>query len=143
VTIFYRGPYALITHDAFVVRCPVPESYPVRELRSIQIAQSEPSESAARQGTVVTGAIILAGGAIPATVLAWQMTGSPNYVIAGFVIAAASATVGCLRPARQPFELQAIFRGRFVCLLRTTDERELGQVSRALLRAVERVGACR
>jgi hypothetical protein len=89
---------------------------------------------------VVTGAIILAGGAIPAAVLAWQMTGSANYVVAGLVLAAASATVGCLRPARQPFELQARFRGRVVCLLRTTDERELGQVSRALLRAMERTG---
>lgn len=144
MTVFYRGRYALVTHEVFEVRSPVPETFPIGELRSIRIVQADAKDSA-RQGAVGTGAIILGSGAIPATVLAWQMTGSANYVVAGFLVAAASVTIGCLRRPRnhEPFELQAMFRGRLVCLLRTTNEQELGQVSRALLRVVDRMGARR
>src|SRR5262249_55622913 len=39
--VYYIGPCALITHEVFHVRRPVRESFPIRDLKSIQIVPPE------------------------------------------------------------------------------------------------------
>jgi Family of unknown function (DUF6232) len=142
VTVFYRGRYALITHEVFEVRYPVSASFPLRELVAIQIVQEGPARATGALDKAGVGVTIVAALAIPATVVAWQLIGPPEFLVAGVVAAVLSAATsrGCWRTRQQPFELMATFRGKAVCLLRTTDQRELGQVSRGLLRAMERTG---
>jgi hypothetical protein len=43
------------------------------------------------------------------------------------------------RTRTRPQELRAIHKGQLVCLYRTTNRRTFGQVSRALLRALEQL----
>jgi hypothetical protein len=53
----------------------------------------------------------------------------------GLTVATASA-----RARRVPLEIRAFYRGRLVLLFSTTDRLVLGQVKRAILRAMDTIG---
>lgn len=139
VPLYYCGPCALITHDVYEVRRPVRESFPIRDLRSVQIVQHEKPPSTAGVALFRILNVLLAISAIVVSVIAWRQIDSSEVVVIALLVTTASSVVsaGCWRVPAQPFELVATFRGREICLLRTTDQRELGQVSRALVRAME------
>lgn len=138
MTVFYRGPCAQITHEVFEVRSPVCQSFPIRELTGIHIVGVKTKH---RAGTTAVKAVAIGLAAVIAGVAATkgQFFGASLSAMAALVVVLLStaASVGCWRTV-QPYELRAIYRGRLVCLLRTADQVVLGQVSRALLRAVER-----
>ncbi len=131
MTVFYRGPLAHITHEVFQARSPVRESFPIRELRAIHIVQSSPSGR--------PGSVWLTLGGLTIGVIAIALA-APSWPVIGLLVLTVSSviTVGCVKPTGTPLQLRATYRGRPVCLLQTTDRTMLGQVSRALIRAVER-----
>lgn len=137
--IFYRGPGANITHEVFQVLSPVSRSFAIRELRRIHIVQTQDDSPGTGARAVTASAVGLSAVALVVLVTAGQFAGPSMWTVLVMLAVGVSATVstGCWRTGPQPYELRAIYRGQRVCLLRTADERLLGQVSRALLRAVE------
>lgn len=131
MTVFYRGPLAHITHEVFQAQSPVRESFPIRELRAIHIVQSSRPHH--------PGSVWLTLGGMTIGVIAIALA-APSWPTIGLLVLAVSSviTVGCVKPAGTPLQLRATYRGRAVCLLQTNDRTMLGQVSRALIRAVER-----
>lgn len=138
MTVFYRGPCAQITHEVFETRSPVCQSFYIRELTGIHIVETRTRQ---RTGTTVVKALAIGLAAVVAAVAATrgQFFGASLSAMAALVVVLLStaASAGCWRP-EQPYELRAIYRGRSVCLLQTADRLVLGQVSRALRRALER-----
>lgn len=138
MTVFYRGPCAQITHEVFEVRTPVCQSFPIRDLTAVHIVEVKPKR---RIGTTLVKAVAIGLAAVIAAVAATrgQFFGASLSAMAALVVVLLStaAAAGCWRSG-EPYELRAVYRGRLVCLLRTGDRLVLGQVSRALLRALER-----
>ncbi|HCT75373.1 MAG TPA: hypothetical protein DGG94_08665 [Micromonosporaceae bacterium] len=140
MTIFYRGPRARITHEVFEVRSPSSVSFPVSELSSIYIVRQRPAQLTAGVVLAKAGTTVLAGAGIAVAAIAWRALDSYEVVVAVLLASTVTSVVsagGCWRTRENPYELRATFRGVSVCLLRTADERELCQVRRALLRALE------
>lgn len=137
--ILYRGPCAQITQEVFEVRSPACESFPIRELTLIHIVQHRSDPLRIGSTLAKIGSTALAAIAVTVAVIAWRTLESAEVVVVALLVTTVSSviSVGCWRTPDEPYELRATFRGRSVCLLRTTDERILGQVSRALLRALE------
>lgn len=139
MTIFYRGPGAHITHELFEVRSPHCQSFRIRDLKYVHVVQEE-AEPLGNPTLVKVGSSSLAGVATTVAIIGWGVFGEPRPAIAALVLIAISLAIsaGCWRTRERPYELRATYRGRLVCLLRTTDKHVLGQVCRALLRALER-----
>jgi hypothetical protein len=137
--IFYRGPGAHITHEVFQALGPISRSFAIRELRRIHIVQTQDDGDSALARLIKGGAVVLSAVAIVVALTTNGMDAAAMWTILGLLVVGVSATVsaGCWRPPPPPYELRATYRGQPVCLLRTPDEKLLGQVSRALLRALE------
>jgi hypothetical protein len=138
MTVFYHGPDARITHEVFETRRPTYQLFPIRELAAIHITRERQRSLA---GTPVgrAASLALVVTAIVAGAAAYWANGSTAVALTALLVTAISAaiTAGCWHSPRNPYELRAIYRGKAVCLLRTPDERKLGQVRRGLLRALE------
>lgn len=137
---FYRQPGILVTQDWFVV---AGRRFPVGELRRLRTARGPHHQLTIRSVTVT--AVVLAG--IGVTL---GMTTELNHLSAQTYLALTAvafvpfvvATLGHrLRP--RAFELWGEFRGMTMLLFSSDEERQYGQVTRALLRAQEaaRLGA--
>ena len=128
---YYRGPAVRITHKVFVSRSPVAVSYVISELRGVHVVVCE------RSARPTVSRTVLGSGAALAAITAMG-AGVRPIIALGFVFAAATLIgAGCV-PSRTPiFELRARYRESDVCLFRTSDAREFGQVSRAMMRALE------
>jgi hypothetical protein len=127
--VFYRGDTAIITDQMYESLFPVHQWYRISELQTVHIVQG--------RGDSLSPALI--GAAAPVAVLIWQVSGSAIVGALALTALGVSSGVsrGYLRGREHPHELRAMHRGRMVCLLRTTDTRTLGQVRRALVRAIE------
>jgi hypothetical protein len=134
MTVFYRGPRALITDQTFEVWCPQCCVFAIRELSHVWVVEALP----VRLTPVTVGSSGLAGSMAVVVSTGWSDV--PILMAVGMLIAAAVVAVGsCLRvhPGRQ--ELWAVYRGQVVSMFDSTDSREFGQVRRALARAIEYV----
>jgi len=141
VTVLYRGPHAHITQEVYEAFVPARESFPIRELRAVHIV--EPNRRAHVRSTWIRlGSLVIAAGAILVAALSWPVIESSQVVVVALLVTALSSatTAGCMRVPAPPLQLRATYRGRPVCLLQTNDRTALGQVSRALVRALERNG---
>jgi hypothetical protein len=140
LTLYYFGPCARITHDVFEMRGANHGLFPIRDLALIHIIRA-PRGQATRSRLALAGsaALILAATAVAAA--ASGLIASPVWAAVGILLCATSCAVvaGYWRNGEKPFELRATYRGRLVCLLKTSDKRMLGQVRRGLLRAVESI----
>jgi hypothetical protein len=138
MTVFYHGPCARITHEVFETRTPNYQIFPIRDLAGIHIVRdTDRSILATPLARAASTALVLA--AIIAGSLAFYEVGSPSIAITALLVTAVASGVaaGCWGSREEPYELRAIYRGRAVCLLRTPNERLLGQVRRGLRRAIE------
>lgn len=138
MTIFYRGPCVRITHEVIEVRCPIQQSFALRDLSHVRVA--ERSTEPAMLGMVRTGSTGVAGATAVAAGVGWPaFASSPALALATLGILAVSIAVSgaCWRVRRTQQELVAICDGRPVLLYRSPDARTFGQVTRALLRALE------
>jgi hypothetical protein len=131
--IYFRGPDALITHREFTCFRPQPQRFALRELHDPHIVIAEATGATPRvtyPATAAAAAVAAAG---------WPILGSAPVTLTGLAALAvlAGPIAGCLRGRRHSYEVHAFYRGRCVCLFRTTDPRLFGQIRRALVRALE------
>lgn len=107
--------------------------FPVDDLYHIERARG-PMSPATRAALLVALAELMV--VAPVAVVLGSLTG---WTIAALdVLAAAGAMLFCGRRWPASFQLWAEYQGRSTLLFSTVDEQEFGQVSRALLRAIER-----
>ncbi len=139
--VYYPGPCVRVTDRAFEVQSP-PQAYEIRDLRHVVAVQREtPIDTCA-----TTIRACLAGiTAIAATtaMIDWPRLDEVmivTAVVASVIVVSTMVVCGMPRPRRRMQELWAVYRGRPVCLFKTTDELVFGQVRRALLRAIEQNG---
>jgi hypothetical protein len=130
MTIYYRGPRALVTEDVLEVWVPQHHVFRIRELTAVYVVRCVAGRRPIHALPVVAVAVAVA---VP---IAESSAGLP--AVAVLVAAASLLTAACLRPPVQPYELHGIHRGREVRLFRSADARAFGQVRRALTRAMER-----
>jgi Family of unknown function (DUF6232) len=128
-TTFYNQRGVAVTDQWLVV---YGEPFLIAELHDIERARG-PMSSPAR-GALLVG---LAGLAVAASV-AFVFSTPAAWAIAALIAAAALA--GVMFSGRRwtaSFQMWADYRSRSTLLFETADEQEFGQVSRALIRAVE------
>lgn len=135
MTVFYRGPYARITDTALVTLRPAHREFAISELASMHIV-----EVGRQPGDRVTARLYAAGSAGAVILVAWPKIGAVPITVATLIaiVAVSLRTQGCLGSDGHRYELHGDYRGTRQVLFATTDLREFGQVSRALLRAIER-----
>jgi hypothetical protein len=138
MTVFYRGPYARITHRTFEVERPPRRVFVIRELRHVYVVET----GHCRPTSLIAGSSGLAGVAALMVAtngfdVAFPVMVLPLVVLLG--VAALGMTGACLRAPARSYELRATYRGEPVLLYATSDDREFGQVKRGLLRALEQV----
>ena len=131
-TPLYRQPGILVTSEAFVV---AGRRFPVRDLSNLRTARG-PHDRLTMRSVLVTGAVLgsvgvalgFSGAALSATTV--LLLGA-----AAFVPIALVSFGRRMRP--RAYELWGDYRGMTVLLFSSDEEREYGQVTRALLRAQE------
>jgi Family of unknown function (DUF6232) len=141
VTIYYWSHHARVTDDTFESTCLLGSVILIRDLSLVHIAR----RSVGRALLDSVPVRICSGWSVglPIFVEATnRLTTLPHwmpltcFVVAGLFLAFAIGFAALRRP---PVEIRAFHRGALICLFRTNDKLLLGQISRALLRVLERV----
>jgi hypothetical protein len=138
--VYYRGDYALITHEVIESWCPIHKSFPIRRLSGVGIermGQPVRAISAGSAGTAGAVAVILAlersaGG---------HALDSPLALLAVLAIFLASVVVAwaCWRARGLDQRLVGTYRAQEVIIYQDRDPQRFAQVARALNRALEQV----
>ena len=130
----YRQPGILVTNEAFVI---AGRRFPIRDLSNLRTARGPQDRLTMRSVLVAVGALAVVGLALGATG-DFTNRGPIVYLVlcaAAFVPIALVGIGRRLRP--RPWELWGDFRGMTVLLFSSDEERQYGQVTRAILRAQE------
>jgi hypothetical protein len=132
MTVFYRGPRALITHEAIEVPHLRWRRFAIKDLAAVHIVQHGPNVNATRRRAFGLAAL----GSIFVTV---PTIGQSSPIVAVAVIIGSLTYAGaCLRSASGAgWSLVAAHQGQTVLLFQSTSQREFDQVCRALLRALQ------
>jgi hypothetical protein len=130
MTILYRGPHGLVTHEVIATVHMRWSRVPVRDLKAIHIVRTRPDDSR----------LLLGLSALLIVLLTIPVVGWPAVVLSVVVLI---ATVVSLALARRrdrmiPWTLVADRSKVRTVLFMSTDQREFDQFCRALRRAVER-----
>ncbi|MBT8228053.1 MAG: hypothetical protein HKP61_19055 [Dactylosporangium sp.] len=130
--LYYRGPDAFITHEAFEVLTPYPQRFNVQDLRELRVVRHSLDRT-------VTASIHTATGALIIVALSWSLLNSVEaWLLAVLLVATPSAVGGaCMRIRPRAQELRAVYHNHDVLLYSSDDARVFGQVQRALVRARE------
>jgi hypothetical protein len=145
MTIFYRGPCVRITHKVFETLCPTYQAFALRDIFFVEVVERA-AEPASPVSTLRTGSSGVAGATAVVVALGWTQGWStfdrPVAALATISLLVVSVAVAgaCWRIRPVELELAAIYRDQPVSLYRTTDAQTFGQVSRALVRALENLG---
>ena len=132
MTVYYRGPEVVITHEVFHVLTPQPRAFLIRELRGVCVV-----EGWRRRWVAVPAWLGSALVAVLAVTLPISFVSAPVFVIVLVLAAASVVSVACLRDASGTYELRAVYGGREVTIFRSGDAQTFGQVKRALQRSIE------
>jgi hypothetical protein len=132
MTLYYRSADVLITDRSFTVRRPHPAHYAIAELALPRVVVGERHPAGRRAAFVALAAMIFAAAAWP-----WLTSVEGHLAILAMVLLPSAVSGACIRMVPRPQELWATYRYRHVCLFRTMDERQFGQVRRGLIRALE------
>ena len=132
MTLYYRSADVLITDRLFTVREPHPVRYSIAELAFPRVVVGERHPAGRRAAFVALAAMIFAAAAWP------RLTSfEAHLAILAMVLLPSVVSGACIRVIPRPHELWATYRYRHVCLFRTLDEQQFGQVRRGLIRALE------
>ncbi len=129
---FYRGPSALITHQAFEVWCPYRQRFAIAELYDVHVVRGGPDPLAVGTTRVAGVSALVAAACLP-----FLHTTTSWLVALAFVAVPGVFSGACWRLYRPEYELRATYRGYQVQLYRSRDLRMFGQVKRGLIRALE------
>jgi hypothetical protein len=134
MTVYYRGPDVLITHEVFHVMSPQPQTFSIGELRGVCVVEGGRRPWIAVPAWFGSALVAVLAVALPVALV------SPHVFVIVLVLAATSVvSVACLRDS-SPYELRALHRGRQVTLFRCRNVQTFGQVRRALQRSIEGYG---
>ncbi len=142
MTLFYRGPCAIVTHEVFVARCPSYQTYAIRELHQIHtVTETMPQSLASSTAIRVGSTAFVAASALVAT-SGWFVLGqlSLSLVATAALLLSAWVSAWAWQAYRRPKQLWAIYRGDRICIFSTPDQAAFAQVKRALTRVLERAG---
>lgn len=132
MTVYYRGPDVLITHEVFQVLSPQPQAFPIRELRGVCVVEDSRWRWVAVPAWLGAALVAVLAVALPLSRV------SPSVFVIVLVLAAASVvSAACLRDAPGLRELRAVYMGHQVILYRSGNVQKFGQVKRALQRSIE------
>jgi hypothetical protein len=143
MVVYYRGPYVRVTHELFEVLRPAYQAFVLRDLADLRVVEAEADRAAV--APLRSGSTGMAGAAAVVVALRWThdrpVFDSPVLAVGLLVILLLSLAVlgTCWRMRRFQYELVAVYRDRVVTLFRTFDAREFGQVTRAVIRAIQRI----
>lgn len=126
MTILYRGPRGLVTHDAIATVHVGWRRLPVRDLQTIHIVRVRPDGS---RRLMSLSALLIALLTIP-------LAGWPAGILSVAVLIAAVAGL-TLGGRRDRWDLTADHQGVHTVLFTSTDQREFDQLCRALRRVLE------
>jgi hypothetical protein len=129
VTWYYRGPEVAVTNQYLIT---THVRYELAELAELGVARGP-----VHPAVLISTVIAIAQTPIVIPVVAMVM--SPLTILFATILLVVPCVVAIVSARRWPprMELQANYRGRELVLFSSHDEREFGQVSRALRRAVE------
>jgi hypothetical protein len=129
VTWYYRGPDVAVTNQ-YLLTSHV--RYELAELAELGVARGP-----VHPAVLISSVIAIAQTPIVIPVVAMVM--SPMAILFAAILLVVPCVVAIVSARRWPprMELQANYRGRELVLFSSHDEREFGQVSRAVRRAVE------
>lgn len=136
----YRQPGILVTGEAFVI---AGRRFPIRDLSNLRTARGPQDRTTMRAVLVAVAVLAVVGVTLGATG-DFARLDPAVYLALGAAAFVPIALVGIGRRLRpRPWELWGDFRGRTVMLFSSDDERQYGQVTRAIVRAqeAERMGA--
>lgn len=138
--VLYRQPGLWVTTEWFVA---AGRQFPVAELARLQTARG-PNDPVTARAVGVTAAVLAGVGVVLGFTRDTSQVDPRTFLALGaaaFVPIVLSAIGQRFRP--RSFELWGEYQGRMVLLFSTDDERQYGQVTRALMRAREmtRLGA--
>jgi hypothetical protein len=130
MTILYRGPHGLVTHDVIATVHMGWRRVRVKDLEAIHIVRTRPDGSHR----------ILGLSALLIVLLTIPIVGRPSVVLSVVVLIAAAVNLAVARRRDRtiPWNLIADHSGVRTVLFTSTDQREFDQLCRALQRAVER-----
>lgn len=136
MSLYYRGPDVLITHEAFTLRAPHRQSFPLAELHDVHIVRA-----ARRSGPAMSAPGACAVAVVVAVILAVVGWLALDTVLAPLVILPIVAVPTAIAArggggADHTLELRATVRRQLVALYVSSDPVRFGQVSRALARAL-------
>jgi hypothetical protein len=133
MTIFYWGREVLITHDLFVLRNPMYQEFKINELEQVHVVRGDLHPMQVMLTNVAAGVFVV-------DAVTWRMFESlPGRFAAAVILAACVVlSVACAVRAPRVHELRASYQGYLVRLYESPDRQTFGQVSRGLVRALEK-----
>jgi hypothetical protein len=132
MTVFYRSPLVLITHEVFVASYPFRQRFLIRELRDVREFRGRPDR-------LVIGSTVGTGVTTATAAACWPLLHTPvDWLIAIMAVALSGAFGGaCWRMSPPELQLIGTYHGYGVRLFVSRDARVFGQVKRALMCARE------
>ena len=145
MSVYYVGRTARITESRIESKCPAYQSFPIRELEHIHTVRQVRVVAMAASMPVQVCSIGASALGVLAALAGWALLDRPMVTVAGALMLALALMVSTAsaRARKVPMEIRAFHRGRLVCLFSTTDRLVLGQVRRAILRALDAAGGPR
>jgi hypothetical protein len=139
MSVYYLGRTARITDTIIESKCPAYQSFPIRELTHIHTVRRDPIEAMTASIPVQVCSVAVSGIGVLVALAGWPLLDRPLVTVIGAIGLAGALMVATAsaRARRRPQEIRAVHRGRLVCLFRSSDLLVLGQVRRALLRALD------
>jgi len=133
MTIFYWGREVLITHDLFVLRGPAYQEFKIHELEQVHAVPGDLHPARVMMSHIAAGVFVV-------DAVTWRMLDSTPAQVAAAVVLAACVIVSAACGLRAPrvHELRASYQGYLVRLYESPDRQAFGQVSIALIRALEK-----
>ena len=133
-TQLYHQPGILVTSEAFVV---AGRRFPIRDLSNLRTARG-PHDRLTMRSVLVTGALLAVVGVAMSFTGALTRVGPAVFLFLGAAAFVPIALVSFGRRMRpRAYELWGDYRGMTVLLFSSDEQRQYGQVTRALLRAQE------
>jgi hypothetical protein len=131
MTVLYRGPRGLVTHDVIATTETAWRPVPFATLSAVHIVRTDPEGRALAPRALGVSALVIAVATIP-------LVGVSSLVVAVLLAIAVVCDVLAARARRATWDLLAYRAGNPAILFSSTDQREFDQLSRAVQRALER-----
>jgi hypothetical protein len=133
MTVLYRGPRGLVTHNVIATTETGWRPVPFATLSGIHIVRMDPDGRALTPRALGVSVLVVALATIP-------LIGVSSLVVAVLVAVAVVCDVVAARARRATWDLLAYRAGTPAILFSSTDQREFDQLCRAVQRAIERRG---